>query len=85
MNVFIDTNILLKFFHYTNDELEALESVFVSQKKGKVNLCITGQIVDEFHRNRESKLKDAMKRFGEIKIAPADRDQYRESQIRISE
>lgn len=70
MNVFIDTNILLNFYHYTNDELDALESVFVSQRRGNLNLCVTEQIVDEFYRNRESKLKDAMKRFNSIKVAP---------------
>lgn len=60
MHVFIDTNILLKFFHFSNDDLDALRSVFTAPG---VDVYLTDQVRDEFKRNRESKIKDALRRF----------------------
>ena len=68
MHVFIDTNILLKFFHFTKDELDALNNVFASHKHGAATVHLTQQVVDEFRRNRESKIKDALNRFNEAKF-----------------
>lgn len=69
MHVFIDTNILLNFYHYTSDELDALNNVFASQDQGAANVYLTDQVCDEFKRNRESKIKDALRRFREVKVA----------------
>ncbi|BDD89183.1 PIN domain-containing protein [Desulfofustis limnaeus] len=69
MHVFIDTNILLNFYHYTSDELDALNSVFASQDQGAANVYLTDQVRDEFRRNRESKIKDALRRFRDVKVA----------------
>lgn len=70
MHVFIDTNILLKFFHFTEDELSALSDVFATHKHGSASVHLTEQVRDEFSRNREGKIKDALKRFREVKLAP---------------
>src|SRR5262245_16627741 len=63
MHVFIDTSILLNFYHFTSDDLDALNSVFVSHTQGTVTVHLTDQVRDEFNRNREAKLRDALKQF----------------------
>lgn len=63
MHVFIDTNILLNFFHFSKDELDALNDVFASHEHGAATVHLTEQVRDEFRRNRESKIKDAVRRF----------------------
>jgi len=63
MHIFIDTNILLSFFHFTSEDLNSLNNVFVSHKKGAASLHLTEQVRDEFHRNRETKITDALTRF----------------------
>jgi len=69
MHVFIDTNILLNFFHFSKDELEVLTDVFASHEHGAAKVHLTQQVCDEFKRNRENKIKDALKRFKEIKFS----------------
>lgn len=70
MHVFIDTNILLNFFHYSKDELDALNNVFASHEHGSATVHLTEQVRNEFKRNREGKIKDALKRFKDIRFAP---------------
>lgn len=69
MHIFIDTNILLNFFHFSKEELDALNNVFASHEHGAAKVHLTQQVCDEFKRNRENKIKDALKRFKEIKFA----------------
>lgn len=69
MNVFIDTNILLNFFHFSNDELDALSNVFGSHEHGAARVHLTRQVCDEFRRNRENKIKDALRRFKDGKFS----------------
>lgn len=86
MHVFIDTNILLNFFHFTKEEIDALSDVFASHEHGAASVHLTKQVCDEFLRNRESKIKDALKKFKDVKFAaqlPAFMKQYEEyEQIR---
>ena len=67
MHVFIDTNILLTFFHFTDEQLDGLLKVFASHEHGAVTVHLTEQVRDEFRRNRETKIKDALKRFNQAK------------------
>jgi len=69
MHVFIDTNILLNFFHFSKDELDALNNVFASHEHGSAEVHLTQQVCDEFRRNRENKIKDALRRFKDNKFA----------------
>lgn len=69
MHVFIDTNILLNFFHFSKDELDALNDVFASHEHGAAKVYLTEQVCNEFRRNRENKIKDALKRFKEVKYS----------------
>ncbi|QGG80585.1 hypothetical protein GH975_08380 [Litorivicinus lipolyticus] len=70
MHVFIDTNILLNFFHFTKDELDSLNDVFASHEYGSATVHLTEQVCNEFRRNREARIKDALKKFKETKSAP---------------
>lgn len=67
MHVFVDTNILLNFFHFSGEDLDALSNVFASQEKGAASVHLTDQTVAEFRRNREAKILDALKRFNEFR------------------
>lgn len=69
MHVFIDTNILLNFFHFSKDELDTLNNVFASHENGAATVHLTQQVCDEFRRNRENKIKDALKRFKDVKFS----------------
>jgi predicted nucleic acid-binding protein len=86
MHVFIDTNILLNFFHFSKEEIDALSTVFASHEHGAATVYLTEQVCDEFLRNRENKIKDALKKFNDVKFAaqlPAFMKQYEEfEQIR---
>ena len=86
MHVFIDTNILLNFFHFTKEEIDALSNVFASHDQGAATVHLTEQVRDEFLRNRENKIKDALKKFKDVKFTaqlPAFMKQYEEyEQIR---
>lgn len=70
MHVFIDTNILLSFYHYAQDELDALNDVFASHKHGSAEVHLTRQVRDEYLRNREGKIKDALNTFNSHNLAP---------------
>ncbi len=61
LNLFIDTNILLSFYHLTSDDLEELKKLSVLLNKKRVRLFVPEQVIDEFRRNRESKIADALK------------------------
>jgi predicted nucleic acid-binding protein len=67
MKVFIDTNILLDIFHLSGPDLEELRKLKKMVEKGKVELLVSTQVVDEFWRNREKVIADAMKLFRESK------------------
>lgn len=67
MNLFIDTNILLSFYHFSKDNLDELEKVFVLHAYKKLNLWVTDQVKMEFYRNREVKIAEALKKFTEEK------------------
>jgi len=67
MNLFIDTNVLLSFYHLTNDDLEELRKLSVLIDQGKINLILPRQVIHEFKRNRESKISDSLKKLNEQK------------------
>ncbi|EPE1743127.1 TPA: PIN domain-containing protein [Vibrio diabolicus] len=67
MNLFIDTNVFLSFYHLSNDDLEELHKLTVLLEKGEITLWLPQQIKDEFYRNRENKISDAIKKLKEQK------------------
>jgi hypothetical protein len=68
MNVFIDTNVFLSFYHLTNDDLEELRKLKVLLEKGNVLLHLPEQTVDEYRRNRETKIAAALKSLKDQKL-----------------
>lgn len=68
MNLFIDTNIYLDFYHYTSETLEELKKLVVAIENKAIRLFLTPQVKNEFNRNREMKIADAIKRFSEQKL-----------------
>jgi predicted nucleic acid-binding protein len=68
MNVFIDTNVFLSFYHLTNDDLEELRKLKVLLEKGNIVLHLPGQTVDEYWRNRETKIAAALKSLKDQKL-----------------
>ncbi len=68
MHLFIDTNIFLSFFHFTKDDLGELEKLAALIRGHKVQLWLPEQVVDEFRRNRESKIGEALKGFREQRL-----------------
>jgi predicted nucleic acid-binding protein len=68
LNVFIDTNIWLSFYAFTNDDLEQLRKLIALIKNGKLKLYINQQVSDEFYRNREAKLQESIKDFSKSSL-----------------
>ena len=68
MNLFIDTNILLGFYHLSNEDLDELKKLSVVVEQKEITLYLPKQVIDEFERNRDSKISDALKKFNDEKL-----------------
>lgn len=68
IHLFIDTNVYLKFYHFSNDDLEELNKLHVLLDNDKLELYLPEQVSNEFHRNRDTKLADALKTFNTSKL-----------------
>src|ERR1700687_4221849 len=68
MHLFIDTNILLSFYHFADDDLDELKKLVVLLKQKKLTLHVPRQVVAEFRRNRETKIADALKKLREQQL-----------------
>ena len=61
-NLFLDSNIWLSLYNFSNDDLEQFEKLEDLLDKG-IKLFIPEQVRDEVMRNRENKIKDALNTF----------------------
>lgn len=68
-HVFIDTNIFLKIYSFTDDHPNFLKDLIEKIENGDIKLYLTQQVIDEFYRNREVKLHDSLKTVKELKDA----------------
>ena len=68
IHLFIDTNIYLKFYHFSNDDLEELNKLHVLLDNDNLELYLPEQVRNEFNRNRDTKLADALKTFNTAKL-----------------
>lgn len=68
MNLFIDTNIYLTFYHFTSEDLEELRKLLVVLDVEDMVLFLPEQVKREYTRNRESKIADALKIFSTMKL-----------------
>ena len=67
-HLFIDTNVLLSFLHFTSDDLEEIRKLSALIKSGAITLLLPEQVKDEFRRNREIKLADSLQRLRQQKL-----------------
>jgi hypothetical protein len=63
LHLFIDSNVYLNCYHYSGDDLRELKKLSLAITQGQIKLYITQQVIDEFTRNRESKISDALHQF----------------------
>lgn len=69
MKIFVDTNILLDIYHLSGPDLDELKKLTKMVQSGQVELLVSRQVMDEFWRNRERIIADAIKAFRESKAA----------------
>ena len=60
MQLFIDANIFLSFYRFSSDDLEQLQKLAVLVKTGRISLLLPEQVVEEFLRNREATIAEAL-------------------------
>jgi hypothetical protein len=65
MKLFIDSGVLLEMYQLSGPDLEELRKLVKLVETGKIELLLSQQVVDEFWRNREGVIADALKRFCE--------------------
>jgi len=68
LHLFIDTNVFLSFYAFTNDDVEQLRKLTKLIQKKKLVLYITEQVRDEFYRNREQKIAESLGAFRKKEI-----------------
>lgn len=59
-HIFIDTNVLLRIFNKTSDTLNEVEVLLELVKANQVTLYTTEQVVEEFYRNAEHEIENAI-------------------------
>jgi predicted nucleic acid-binding protein len=68
ITLFIDTNVLLSFYHLTSEDIEELKKLVALVKTNEIELIVPKQVENEFWRNRGAKIVDAMKKLKETKF-----------------
>jgi hypothetical protein len=69
MKLFIDTNIYLSFYHFTDDDLDSLGNLEILIEENEIDLYIPDQVKKEFIKNRDNKLNTSMNKFEEQNIS----------------
>lgn len=68
MNLFLDTNIYLSFYDFSNIDLEELKKLLILQQQGRVKLFVPEHVRNELKRNRASKIRQSIDRFENEKL-----------------
>ena len=68
INLFIDTNAFLSFYHLTSEDLEELKKLVVLIDNSEIRLFLPEQVENEFTRNRGAKIADAMRKLQDAKF-----------------
>jgi len=66
--LYIDTNIYLTFFHFTNEDLKELKKLIALINTDNIKLFLPEQTKNEFHRNREVKIADSLDKLRAAKL-----------------
>lgn len=65
-NLFVDTNVFLRLYSVGEDYPDLISDLIDKVEMGEIKLFITQQVVDEFNRNRETKIMESLKRIKEF-------------------
>lgn len=88
INLCLDANVYLSFYYYSDIDLTSLEELIKLIESGELKLNLTKQVIDEYNRNRETKIKEALNLINDSKLefnAPKILNNYSEfSDIRKS-
>lgn len=68
-SLFIDTNVYLTFFHFSNEDLKELKKLIALINTGNLKLYLPEQTKNEFYRNREVKISDALDKLRASKLS----------------
>lgn len=66
--LFLDTNVLLNFYRLSSETIEELEKLVAAIEKKEIFLAINEQLTDEFWRQRENVIADALGSFSGKKL-----------------
>lgn len=64
--IYLDTNIYLSFFRFSDDDLEELEKLVVLMENNKIIVLLPEQTENEYFRNREALVSRAIKELEAI-------------------
>lgn len=67
IHIFIDSNIYLSFYDFTNDELEQLKVLHTNKR---IKLYMPSLVIDEVWRNRANKIEESLKKLKDKKFPP---------------
>ncbi|MCT2150647.1 PIN domain-containing protein [Dermabacter vaginalis] len=67
-SVFIDTNTYLSFFRLSNNDLNEIKKLLHGVKSKELTVQVTSQVLDEFNRNREGVIFDALQKFRDEQV-----------------
>lgn len=69
MRIFIDANILLDLYHVSGPDLDEVRKIIKLAEMKKIDVLFPAQICDEFWRNRERVISEALALFGKTKAS----------------
>jgi predicted nucleic acid-binding protein len=67
MRVFVDTNVLLNLYHLSGPDLDEVKKILKLAENKQIDLLVPQQVADEFWRNRERVIRDALDTFAKTK------------------
>lgn len=68
MNLYIDTNVYLTFYHFSNEDLKELKKLIALINTGNIILYLPEQTKNEFYRNRDVKISDSLDKLRASKL-----------------
>jgi hypothetical protein len=71
IHAFIDTNVYLTFFSFTEEDLEELRKLQAAIRTGALKLWTTPQVADELRRNRETKVAESLNALRQLRPSQA--------------
>lgn len=67
-NIYIDTNVYLTFYHFSNEDLKELKKLIALVNTDNICLYVPEQTKNEFDRNREVKIADSLDKLVSTKF-----------------